>query len=92
MEIHSHKIEYSKLLIEKYLLTIKLILNENNNLKHNYIINLLINFLRVNNIDEFLVKYDGFIIDLKKINFNQLIIATNKLRQNVKELLKLDNN
>lgn len=92
MEINSHKIEYSKLLIEKYLLTIKLILNENNNFKHNYIINLLIEFLRVNNIDEFLVKYDGFIIELKKIKFNQLIIATYKLRQNVKELLKLDCN
>lgn len=90
MEINSHKIEYSKLLIEKYLLIIKLILNENNNFKHNYIINLLIEFLRVNNIDEFLVKYDGFIIELKKIKFNQLITTTYKLRQNVKELLKLD--
>ena len=90
MEINSHKIEYSKLLIEKYLLIIKLILNENNNFKHNYIINLLIEFLRVNNIDEFLVKYDCFIIELKKKKFNQLITTTYKLRQNVKELLKLD--
>jgi len=92
MNIHSQKINYSKLLIEKYLLTIKLILNENKIFINDNIINLLIEFLHTNNIDEFLVRYDCFIIELKNINLNQLIIVRNKLRQSVKKLLKLDCN
>jgi len=78
--------------IKKYLLYIRYTLNNNRVDKYDYIIILLINLLELTNIDEFLVKYDEFIVNIEDLDYTKMSIYTYKLRKQVRDFLLLEEN
>jgi hypothetical protein len=78
--------------IKKYLLYIRYTLNNNRVDNYDYMIILLINLLELNNIDEFLVKYDEFIVNIEDLDYTKMSIYTYKLRKQVRDFLLLDEN
>lgn len=90
--MYKHNIELEKNLLKiiKYLIYLKDILKENKIINYNYKILLMIELLKKFNITEFLVNYDEFIENIRKIKFKNMIIYSSKLRLSVKDFLELD--
>lgn len=89
---HNVELERKLLRIIRYLTYLKQILKENKIREYDYKIYLMIEYLKRFNIDEFLVNYDEFIDNMKKIKLENMIIYSNKLRLSVKDFLELDDN
>jgi len=87
---HNVELERKLLRIIRYLTYLKQILKENKIREYDYKIYLMIEYLKRFNIDEFLVNYDEFMDNMKKIKLENMIIYSNKLRLSVKEFLELD--
>ena len=87
---HNVELERKLLRIIRYLTYLKNILKENKIREYDYKIYLMIEYLKRFNIDEFLVNYDEFMDNMKKINIENMIIYSNKLRLSVKDFLELD--
>jgi len=89
---HNVELERKLLRIIRYLTYLKQILKENKIREYDYKIYLMIEYLKRFNIDEFLVNYDEFMDNMKKIKLENMIIYSNKLRLSVKDFLELDDN
>ena len=87
---HNVELERKLLRIIRYLTYLKQILKENKIREYDYKIYLMIEYLKRFNIDEFLVNYDEFMDNMKKIKLENMIIYSNKLRLCVKDFLELD--
>ena len=87
---HNVELERKLLRIIRYLTYLKNILKENKIREYDYKIYLMIEYLKRFNIDEFLVNYDEFMDNMKKIKLENMIIYSNKLRLSVKDFLELD--
>lgn len=87
---HNVELERKLLRIIRYLTYLKQILKENKIREYDYKIYLMIEYLKRFNIDEFLVNYDEFMDNMKKIKLENMIIYSNKLRLSVKDFLELD--
>lgn len=87
---HNIELERKLLKIVKYLTYLKQILKENKIREYDYKIYLMIEYLKRFNIDEFLVNYDEFIDNMKKIKLENMIIYSDKLRLSVRDFLELD--
>lgn len=90
--MYKYNIELEKKLLKivKYLTYLKQILKENKIREYDYKIYLMIEYLKRFNIDEFLVNYDEFIDNMKKIKLENMIIYSDKLRLSVRDFLELD--
>jgi hypothetical protein len=90
--MYKYNVELERKLFKiiRYLTYLKHILKEDKISEYDYKIYLMIEFLKRFNIDEFLVNYDEFIDNIKKINLENIIIYSDKLRLSVKDFLELD--